>query len=254
MENTGRGRSGMTSTENRINRIIADIEQQASHTFVDQHIQRPGVPAFFVVVLYHALRSRPLSHERVHLYCVTATLLQMALDIHEQIQPDESGSTYKRQLTVLAGDYFSSLFYHSLSQAGEIDGIACLSEAVCQVNEAKMELYYRQQAEPVPGPLALDLTRRVHGGLITALSSFFCQDGGRLDPWPSLAGHLMALYRINRGTDIAAKIPDHLLQSLAADTWRLAKEVRPLDVRHELLNVIQRYVALDVQEGLVREG
>ncbi|PTM58678.1 heptaprenyl diphosphate synthase component 1 [Desmospora activa] len=244
----------MTVTENRINLIIADIERQASHTFVDQNIQRPGVPAFFVTVLYHALRSRPLSLERVHLYCVTTTLLQMALDTHERISADENGSLYSRQLTVLAGDYFSSLFYQTLSQAGEIEGITCLSEAVCKVNEAKMELYYLRKVESPSGPMVVDLMRRIHGGLIAAVSSFFCQDGNQLDPWPSLAGHLMALDRMNQAPDVVVGVPDHLLQSLAADTWRLAKEVRPLDVRHELLHHMQRTIAPHVHEGMVREG
>ncbi|MDR6224506.1 heptaprenyl diphosphate synthase component 1 [Desmospora profundinema] len=248
----------MTSTENQLNQILSDIERQASHSFVDRHIQRPEVPAFFVAVLYHALRSRQLPADRLHLYCVTITLMQMGLDIHERVSPGPSsgeGRMHLRPLTVLAGDYFSSLFYRTLSQAGEIDGLACLSQAICKVNEAKMELYFMRQVDPVPWQTILDLVRQVRGGLISAVSSFFCRDLDHSDPWPLLAGHLMVLDYWSKPVEgWTAGVPDHLLQNVAADTWRLAKNVRPLDVRHELLQTMQQCIAPHVHEVLVREG
>jgi heptaprenyl diphosphate synthase len=82
-------------------------------------------------------------------FAIAASLVQLALDTHDLVpasnQQKEQKSARARQLKVLAGDYFSSRFYHILSQAGHIEMIQQLSYAICEVNRLKMNLYLRMK-------------------------------------------------------------------------------------------------------------
>lgn len=71
-------------------------------------------------------------------------LVQIALDIHERvIQIDYLQEEHKtRQLTVLAGDYYSSLYYERLSKISEIKLIQLLANGIRKINEKKTEFLY----------------------------------------------------------------------------------------------------------------
>lgn len=68
-------------------------------------------------------------------------LVQLGLDTHEFVTNQEDER--RRQMQVLAGDYFSSRFYQLLSQSGKIDAIRSLSQSICEVNQLKTDLYLR---------------------------------------------------------------------------------------------------------------
>ncbi|MNJ51731.1 Heptaprenyl diphosphate synthase component 1 [compost metagenome] len=83
---------------------------------------------------------------RAHETCALAAfLVQLGLDTHDMIDVDssckEEKSMRSRQLKVLAGDYFSGLFYELLAKAGQIDMVSSMSSAVCEVNRLKVGLY-----------------------------------------------------------------------------------------------------------------
>ncbi|MFP3441244.1 heptaprenyl diphosphate synthase component 1, partial [Pantoea sp. SIMBA_133] len=80
--------------------------------------------------------------------------VQIALDTHDLIsleEIDNEGDRKNRQLTVLAGDYFSSMYYHLLSKWEDNELIRTLSEAIQEINEAKMSFYQTEYStiEPV---------------------------------------------------------------------------------------------------------
>ncbi|MDQ0058196.1 heptaprenyl diphosphate synthase component 1 [Paenibacillus harenae] len=102
--------------------------------------------------LLHAFLVRGQAYEKhSELYTLVASLVQLGMDTHDRINndADEPRRAEKemrsKQLKVLAGDYFSSIFYQLLAQAGQIEMIAILSEAVCEVNRMKTNLYMRMK-------------------------------------------------------------------------------------------------------------
>ncbi|GGE11295.1 hypothetical protein GCM10011571_10800 [Marinithermofilum abyssi] len=246
----------MTSMSKDLQKILAEIADQSRYSYMEKHIRRPEIPVFFVRVLYWMLRSHALPGERIHRYCVTAALVKMGLDIHDQVSTKkESGRAgmRSRQLTVLAGDYFSSLFYRGLADTGEVDAIQWLSEGICDINKAKMDLYLMQQeGVPLSPSVGIQLIRRIHAGLVTALCRRL--PGAEENSWERLAGHLVTLYYAQRGDHHRwLTVPEGWLQPLAMEAVQIAKQMRPLDECGEVNGLIME-TAAGMDETLVREG
>jgi hypothetical protein len=121
--------------------ILSRLEEMVSQPQLERYLGKPPVPVYFVRFLFHLLIEQKIPPKRVETYCLAATCLHMGLMIHEQISLEretELSQVRKRQLTVLAGDFYSSLFYRSLAEAGEIEGIQCLSKCTSEINEQKL--------------------------------------------------------------------------------------------------------------------
>src|SRR5699024_11828541 len=75
---------------------------------------------------------------------LTVMLVQCALDTHElvPVNNDSMLSKTEKQLAVLAGDYYSGLYYALLAEHGQIRMIQILANAIKQINEYKMNIYY----------------------------------------------------------------------------------------------------------------
>ena len=100
-----------------------------------------------IALLYGALKSANLHIEQIEHYVVTIMLVQIALDTHERVSNkagEEEIEFHKcRQLTVLAGDYYSGLYYYLLSMNRDIVLIRALAEGIKEINEHKIMLYQK---------------------------------------------------------------------------------------------------------------
>src|SRR5690606_10073776 len=101
------------------------------------------------------LRNDLRSSKRSELYSLVTSLVQIGLDTHDlvRVKDREIGIQQMReqQLQVLAGDYLSGRYYELLSQAEEIEAIGQLSDAICDVNMLKMNLYMRKLQRDLSG-------------------------------------------------------------------------------------------------------
>ncbi|KEK22754.1 heptaprenyl diphosphate synthase component 1 [Bacillus gaemokensis] len=129
----------------------ADIKEQLlsklRHPYFINYIEEPFIDEEKIMLLYAALKNAKLHKEQIDHYVLTIMLVQIALDTHEKVSNKEneetSGFHKRRQLTVLAGDYYSGLYYYLLSMNCDIVLIRALAEGIKAINEHKIMLYQK---------------------------------------------------------------------------------------------------------------
>lgn len=124
--------------------IIEQIYKRITHSYVEHYVDVPSVAENRLELLYLFLLEQGMTKERASIFCSATGLVQLGLDMHEHVKnvyEHSLADERNRQLTVLAGDYYSSRYYHLLAEAGEIRAVQVLSGAIQLVNEAKMKLY-----------------------------------------------------------------------------------------------------------------
>ncbi|TKI01583.1 heptaprenyl diphosphate synthase component 1 [Bacillus cereus] len=127
--------------------IKEKLMEKLRHPYFVNYIEEPFIDEEKIALLYGALKSANLHIEQIEHYVVTIMLVQIALDTHERVSNkagEEEIEFHKcRQLTVLAGDYYSGLYYYLLSMNRDIVLIRALAEGIKEINEHKIMLYQK---------------------------------------------------------------------------------------------------------------
>ncbi|MFQ6340168.1 heptaprenyl diphosphate synthase component 1 [Bacillus sp. AF62] len=127
--------------------IKEKLMEKLRHPYFINYIEEPFIDEEKIALLYGALKSANLHIEQIEHYVVTIMLVQIALDTHERVSNkagEEEIEFHKcRQLTVLAGDYYSGLYYYLLSMNRDIVLIRALAEGIKEINEHKIMLYQK---------------------------------------------------------------------------------------------------------------
>ncbi|MBU9723956.1 MULTISPECIES: heptaprenyl diphosphate synthase component 1 [Bacillaceae] len=137
----------MTSIYNpdkELNNIIEKFYDYIKHPFIQKYIDVPVIDKDKVSLLYYMLKAKEVSPSYLRQCMITTTLVQSALDTHEGVSVKTNLSetmNKRRQLTVLAGDYYSSLYYFFLAKENDISLIRVLAQSIQEINEAKMNVY-----------------------------------------------------------------------------------------------------------------
>jgi heptaprenyl diphosphate synthase len=130
-------------------RIPAIVSTYINHDMIQAHTELPPLAEPRLRLLYAVLNDGDVNQGHGELYTAVVSLVQVGMDTHDLIDTDTRRRSEKemrsRQLKVLAGDYFSSRFYQLLANAGQTEMITRLSEAVCEVNRMKVNLYTRMR-------------------------------------------------------------------------------------------------------------
>jgi heptaprenyl diphosphate synthase len=126
-----------------IHKLTTEFYQRVREPYVQRFIPEPVMnPTQAGIILTMLDRSGAEINDR-HSVALSALLVQAAMDTHDRIGIMETTSEIERkqrQLTVLAGDYFSSLYYRLLAECGEGKFIKVFSRAIQEINEAKMRV------------------------------------------------------------------------------------------------------------------
>jgi len=122
--------------------LMDTAKKYTEYDLIQKYTSLPEFPELRTGMLHAFLRfakEKALPPKLQEALSIAVSLMQHALDSHELVRAGDEQR--RRQLTVLAGDYFSSRFYQLLSQAGSVHAIGVIAQAVCEVNKMKMNVY-----------------------------------------------------------------------------------------------------------------
>ncbi|SIS37126.1 heptaprenyl diphosphate synthase component 1 [Salimicrobium flavidum] len=132
--------------KSRITYYKEQISAYAYHPYLSRYIKEPVIDEDKLISYIHLfdhLSERKHIHDN---YLLSVMFVQMALDTHDYVAVDnreqEVNEVRRRQLTVLAGDFYSGLYYHLLSLIDDLPFIQVLAKTIREVNEQKVRLYY----------------------------------------------------------------------------------------------------------------
>ncbi len=166
-------------------RIIKLISQ----SYVEQYVDIPPMAENRLVLLYVFLCENGVEKERAKVLCTTTGLVQLGLDTHEQVKTSYEPSLVaerNRQLTVLAGDYYSSYYYHLLAEVGEIEAVKILAKSIQEVNEAKMTLYLSEKEYAMSWDKYFALRKTIDTALYLGFVDHFAKTESDLQFWTAL--------------------------------------------------------------------
>ncbi|MGG6309597.1 heptaprenyl diphosphate synthase component 1 [Paenibacillus macerans] len=137
-------------------RITEMANKYVSYDMITAYTALPEFPVPRVRLLYTFLNDREgHSPQSAETCALAAFLVQLGMDTHDQIDLEDglgeaTEAMRSRQLKVLAGDYFSGVFYDLLAQAGEIGMVPLMSAAICEANRLKVGLYSKLKRMVLP--------------------------------------------------------------------------------------------------------
>ncbi|MEH7380795.1 heptaprenyl diphosphate synthase component 1 [Bacillus sp. JJ1533] len=178
-----------------IKEIIANlkerIENKTKHSYLQRYMETPSIDEDKLLLLYSICEDLLLPKEQLTNYIVTTMLVQQALDTHETVPNRLSYSDDRmrgQQLAVLAGDYFSGLYYNLLAEASDITFIRILAEGIKDVNEAKIYLYQmdHEQIEKL-----ISCVTAVESAVFQKIVKSF-----QIKKWDDLVQHFLLLKRL----------------------------------------------------------
>lgn len=122
------------------------LNKQLSHQFLLEHIQKPVIDNNKLQLLLAMMDESDIEKPLIEKYAVTSMLISIALDTHELVSnetysEDNYDQLKERQLTVLGGIYYSSLYYKILAEIENIQLTKIFAIAIKEINENKVFLY-----------------------------------------------------------------------------------------------------------------
>lgn len=157
-------------------RITELANKFVSYDMITAYTALPEFPVPRVRLLYTFLNEREgRPPESAETCALAAFLVQLGMDTHDRIDlasglGEATRAMRSRQLKVLAGDYFSGVFYHLLAGAGETNMVPRMSSAICEVNRLKVQLYSKLKRVVLPAEEYLKECVHVKMGLFLSFT------------------------------------------------------------------------------------
>ncbi|WAA13763.1 heptaprenyl diphosphate synthase component 1 [Fervidibacillus halotolerans] len=126
-----------------LKQVKEKIEKEINHPFLVENIDSPKIDEQKLRLVLSILHGQNLRKRELMNYATAVMLVQIALDTHDLIHVKDE-TRQKKQLTVLAGDFYSGLYYRMLSFVPNIQLIKDLADGIKTVNEKKLQLYNKE--------------------------------------------------------------------------------------------------------------
>ncbi|MBB6449030.1 hypothetical protein HNR44_000979 [Geomicrobium halophilum] len=164
----------VTTERKQLEWVVDQFNEIIRHRFLAKYVSKPKFDEDKTVFLIHALRTPKLDETEQLERVTSALLVDAALTTHQYIplHNDQSYDGKQEQLTVLAGDLYSSLYYKRLTKMADIPLMRVFSESIQTMNNAKVRLHNRDwnTIEELE-----QLVAEMESMLITNLAAFYQQ-------------------------------------------------------------------------------
>lgn len=119
------------------------IEKKIHHPYLERYIRKPWIDLDKVDMLSMIYNDVPMIERDKQAHIISIMLVQIALDTHDLVTNESRTMTdeIERQLFVLAGDYYSGLYYKTLAEIEDNELVQVLAKAIKLINEQKLPLY-----------------------------------------------------------------------------------------------------------------
>lgn len=124
----------------QINAIKELLNKKSYNSYFQKVIGAPQIDEDHLLMMSISLQDTNLTIPEQNLYITSAMLVQLALNTHERVAEAEA-ERKERQLAVLAGDYYSGMYYHLLAYLENTELITSLATAIKIVNEHNISLF-----------------------------------------------------------------------------------------------------------------
>jgi heptaprenyl diphosphate synthase len=162
----------MQDLQGKLIRVRDKMEKMIDHPFLSHNIERPEIDEEKLLLLLSILDYAKLPTDDLENYSIATMLLQLALDTHENVTnaPMNEDNQRNIQLTVLAGTYYSGLFYQILAKKHEVHLIRKLAEGTEIINDQKILVYLKD----VDGIEELmEGVKKIEASLLRKLTAYF---------------------------------------------------------------------------------
>lgn len=167
--------------------IKEQVEKKVLHPYLLKYIETPVIDEDKLLILVSIMDRLELSSNEIKNYALTTMLIQIALDTHEHIS-NASVDEKQRQLTVLAGDYYSGLYYKLLADSENIVMIKELSKGIKEINEHKISVY---QKEITSVDTLMTSMKKIESSLLAKFSGYF-----KVDIWNEWIANFLLVKRL----------------------------------------------------------
>lgn len=215
------------------------IESKISQPYLEQSIPAPLIDEDKLLLLYTMFSGLQIPEETLDKYLLTIMLVQIALDTHETVTSEkvDEEAMKERQLTVLAGDYYSGLYYYILADLDNVLMIQALAMGIKEVNEYKIRLY-QKEADQIEN-MIYNL-KMIESSIFSKMADFF-----QLGSWSEIVSTTLLLKRLLKERECFLKLENSLVFEILAGTlFQRNSKLDKLDTEQEtyLLFVWDRYI------------
>ncbi|SER13412.1 heptaprenyl diphosphate synthase [Gracilibacillus ureilyticus] len=158
------------------------IHKNIKNDYLSANLEKPVVEEYKLFAL-DTITSQHLQKDN---YIVSTMVVQMALNTHDQIfktfPKSDNQIMKKQQLTVLAGDFYSGIYYHLLAKAKDISFVRILAKGINELTQQKAYVYYRDFEH---SETFLAEYEKIETALLNKVAAYFKMEQGidYLDKW-----------------------------------------------------------------------
>ena len=158
-----------------INNIIKRIEEKLTHPLLNEKMAKPTFDIEKLRLFVKIFTQADIKNEMVEELTTAIMLMQIALDTHDMVTNvgNDEQTLFNRQLIILAGDYYSGLYYQMLAGTENKLLLNKLSEGIKEINEWKIIVQYENSSFEIQKMAKLKID--------TLLLSKACEAIGKLD-------------------------------------------------------------------------